>query len=60
VLEVAESTYTGWYGGDDVTTSDVLFAAEGNPDATVIGDLTTGAGSPRRPTTASSARRRCR
>jgi len=44
VLEVAESTYTGWYGGDDVTTSDVLFAAEGNPDATVIGDLTTGAG----------------
>ena len=44
VLEVAESTYTGWYGGDDVTTSDVLFAAEGNPDATVVGDLTTGAG----------------
>jgi hypothetical protein len=44
VLEVAESTYTGWYGGDDVTASDVLFAAEGNPDATVIGDLTTGAG----------------
>ena len=44
VLEVAESTYTGWYGGDDVTTSDVLYAAEGNPDATVVGDLTTGAG----------------
>ena len=44
VLEVAESTYTGWYGGDEVTASDVLFAAEGNPDATVIGDLTTGAG----------------
>ena len=46
VLEVAESTYTGWYGGDDVTTSDVLYAAEGNPDATVVGDLTTGAGIP--------------
>jgi hypothetical protein len=46
VLEVAESTYTGWYGGDDVTTSDVLFAAEGNPEATVVGDLTTGAGIP--------------
>jgi hypothetical protein len=44
VLEVAESTYTGWYGGDEVTASDVLFAAEGNPDATVIGDLATGAG----------------
>jgi hypothetical protein len=46
VLEVAESTYTGWYGGDDVTTSDVLYASEGNPDATVVGDLTTGAGIP--------------
>jgi hypothetical protein len=46
VLEVAESTYTSWYGGQDVTTSDVLYAAEGNPDATVIGDLTTGAGIP--------------
>ena len=46
VLEVAESTYTGWYGGDDVTTSDVLYAADGNPDATVVGDLTTGAGIP--------------
>jgi hypothetical protein len=39
VLEVAESTYTGWYGGEDVTASDVLYAAEGNPDATVVGDL---------------------
>ena len=46
VLEVAESTYTGWYGGEDVTSSDVLYAAEGNPDATVAGDLTTGAGIP--------------
>jgi SAM-dependent methyltransferase len=44
VLEVAESTYTGWYGGDDVTTSDVLFASAENPDATIVGDLTTGDG----------------
>jgi SAM-dependent methyltransferase len=44
VLEVAESTYTGWYGGDDVTTSDVLYASAENPDATVVGDLTTGEG----------------
>jgi hypothetical protein len=44
VLEVAERTYTQWYGGDDVTTSDVLYAAEGHPEATVVGDLTTGAG----------------
>jgi SAM-dependent methyltransferase len=47
VLEVAERTYTGWYGGARVTTSDVLYAEEGNPDATIVGDLTTGAGLPR-------------
>jgi hypothetical protein len=47
VLEVAESTYTGWYGGARVTSSDVLYAAEGNPEATIVGDLTTGAGLPR-------------
>jgi hypothetical protein len=46
VLEVAESTYTGWYGGEDVTRSDVLYAADGNPEATLVGDLTTGAGIP--------------
>lgn len=46
VLEVAESTYTGWYGGGDVTASDVLYASQGNPDATIVGDLTTGAGIP--------------
>jgi SAM-dependent methyltransferase len=44
VLEVAESTYTGWYGGGDVTRSDVLYASAENPDATVVGDLTTGDG----------------
>lgn len=46
VLEVAESTYTQWYGGQDVTASEVLFAAAGNPDATIVGDLVSGAGIP--------------
>jgi SAM-dependent methyltransferase len=46
VLEVAEPTYTQWYGGDDVEQSDVLHAAPGNPDATVVGDLATGEGIP--------------
>lgn len=44
VLEVAEPTYTQWYGDGDVTASDVLHASDGNPEATVVGDLTTGAG----------------
>ena len=44
VLEVAEPTYTQWYGGDDVTSSDVLYAAEGNPEATLVGDLVSGSG----------------
>jgi hypothetical protein len=47
VLEVAEPTYTQWYGGEAVTQSDVLFAAPGNPEATVVGDLATGQGLPR-------------
>jgi SAM-dependent methyltransferase len=46
VLEVAETTYTQWYGGDDVTRSDVLYAAPGNPAATVVGNLATGEGLP--------------
>jgi hypothetical protein len=46
VLEVAESTYTQWYGGGDVTRSDVLYAAPGKPDATVVGNLATGEGLP--------------
>jgi len=44
VLEVAESTYTQWYGDGEVTSSDVLYAAAGNPEATVVGDLVTGDG----------------
>jgi SAM-dependent methyltransferase len=46
VLEVAETTYTQWYGGDEVTSSDVLHAAPGNPEATIVGDLATGKGIP--------------
>ena len=46
VLEVAEDTYTQWYGDGEVTSSDVLYAAEGEPAATVVGDLTTGKGLP--------------
>lgn len=48
VLEVAESTYSQWYGGTDVERSDVLHAAPGNPQATIVGDLTTGEGIPAR------------
>ncbi len=44
VLEVAESTYTEWYGDDAVSSSDVLYAAEGNAQATVVGDLVSGDG----------------
>jgi SAM-dependent methyltransferase len=46
VLEVAETTYTEWYGGGEVTSSDVLHAAPGNPEATIVGDLATGDGIP--------------
>jgi len=46
VLEVAESTYTQWYGGGEVTGSDVLFAAAGDPNATIVGDLVSGDGIP--------------
>ncbi len=46
VLEVAESTYTQWYGGGEVSSSDVLYAASGNPDATLVGDLVSGEGIP--------------
>jgi SAM-dependent methyltransferase len=46
VLEVAEPTYTQWYGGADIERADVLHAAPGNPAATIVGDLTTGEGIP--------------
>ena len=46
VLEVAERTYTDWYGDGAVSASDMLYAASGLPEATVVGDLATGEGLP--------------
>jgi SAM-dependent methyltransferase len=40
VLEIKHNAYTLNYGGDRVTKSDVLHKVEGNPDATIIADLT--------------------
>ena len=45
VLEIAEPTYTRWFGDDRVTRSDVLHRT-GVPEATVVGDLMTGEGIP--------------
>jgi ubiquinone/menaquinone biosynthesis C-methylase UbiE len=39
VLEVKHNSYTVRYGGDRVTKSDVLHKVEGNPDATIVADL---------------------
>jgi SAM-dependent methyltransferase len=39
VLEIAENTYTRRFG-DRVVRSDVLHAAPGNPNATIVADLT--------------------
>ena len=40
VLEVGEATYTQKFGGKKVTKSDVLHIIEGNPEATIIADIT--------------------
>jgi SAM-dependent methyltransferase len=40
VLEIGDRRYTLRFGGQRVIRSDVLHAKEGNPDATVIADLT--------------------
>ncbi len=42
VLEVQDANYTRQFGGDRVTHSDVLHVKEGNPEATIVGDLVTG------------------
>lgn len=42
VLEIADPGYTKRFGGARVTHSEVLHAGPGNPQATLIGDLTTG------------------
>jgi hypothetical protein len=46
VLEIAENTYTRRFGGARVARSHVLHAVDGNPAATLVGDLTTGKGIP--------------
>ena len=46
VLELYESTYTQWFGGDRVTASEVLHHGDDNPAATLRGDLMTGEGVP--------------
>lgn len=43
VLEIGDATYTREFGGCRVTHSDVLHVHEGNPSATLIGDLSTAA-----------------
>ena len=40
VLEIKHNTYTRRFGQDRVTKSDVLHPVEGNPDATIVADLT--------------------
>ncbi|HAZ47361.1 MAG TPA: methyltransferase [Cyanobacteria bacterium UBA11369] len=40
VLEIGDDSYTRQFGGDRVTTRDVLHVKEGNPIATFVGDLT--------------------
>lgn len=46
VLEVGDPGYTRKFGDERVTHSDVLHAVSGNPQATLVGDLTTGEGIP--------------
>jgi SAM-dependent methyltransferase len=48
VLEIGDREYTRRFGGDRVTQSDVLHAVAGNPQATLLGDLATGEGVPRK------------
>lgn len=40
VLEIGENRYTRQFGGDRVIRSDVLHVVDGNPKATLVGDLT--------------------
>lgn len=43
VLEIKHNTYTKRYGQNRVTKSDILHPVEGNPDATIVADLTNAA-----------------
>lgn len=40
VLEMGDSFYTQKFGGDNVSRSDILHVVEGNPEATIVADLT--------------------
>jgi SAM-dependent methyltransferase len=40
VLEIGDSAYTRKFGGDKVSKSDVLHVVDGNPNATIVADLT--------------------
>ena len=46
VLEIGDPGYTRRFGADRVMRSEVLHAAPGNPEATLIGNLETGEGIP--------------
>jgi glycosyltransferase involved in cell wall biosynthesis len=39
VLEVGDDSYTRRFGGECVTKADVLYVSEGNPQATIVADL---------------------
>ena len=39
VLEIADNAYTRRFGGERVLQSDILHAAPGNPQATIIADI---------------------
>jgi SAM-dependent methyltransferase len=47
VLEIGNAHYTSAFGGARVLKSDVLHVEPGNPEATIVGDLATGANIPR-------------
>ena len=46
VLEVGDNTYTVRFGGEHVVKSDVLHVTSGNPQATIVADLSNGHDSP--------------
>lgn len=46
VLEIGGASYTQRFGGKNVSRSDVLHVAQGNPEATLVGNLETGEGVP--------------
>jgi hypothetical protein len=48
VLEIGDNHYTHKFGRDRVEKSEVLHAVEGNPEATLIGNLETGQGIPKK------------